>query len=373
MALRSDSAHTQHSDPFRVASGTERILEIVMSSQPVRVTVGPLNGFGGISVVRYLNIALLWLGSFGLAAIFVRLGAHGTFGQDSHAYWLAFQDGELYGSRPAELDAYLYSPLFAQLLTPFGWLSWPVFRLVWLVAGVAATLWLVKPLPVRWAVPGALFAVSDLVIGNVYVFLGVMVALGARSGLPWLFGLLTKVTPGVGLLWLLARGEYRAVARAAAVLVVLVSVSYAVDPAAWVGWLQLLTSGTGGDPTLYPRCAVAVALAVWGARRSPAWLAVAVVAATPVFNAAACLVPLLAVPRLLEQTRRSEVPPTPMSARVGARVLAMSAARSERGANTVEYGMMFALGLGLLLYFDVIEAGLEAVYAGLQGNVDAWE
>ncbi len=250
-------------------------------------------------MIRLVNIALLWGASLGLALIFIRFGTQGTFGQDSHAYWLALQGGDLYNARPAELDAYLYSPLFAQVLTPLGWLSWPAFRLVWLGAGVAATIWLVRPLPVRWAVPAALAAVCDLVIGNVYIFLAVMVVLGARSSYPWLFGVLTKVTPGVGLLWLLARGERRAVAKAAALLVALVGASWALDPRAWSEWLQLLTSGDGGDPTLILRCVLAVTVAVWGARRHPAWLAVGVVLATPVFNAAACFVPLLAIPRML--------------------------------------------------------------------------
>lgn len=250
-------------------------------------------------MVRYLNVVMLWAVSIGLSLIFVRFGSQGLAGTDSHAYWVALQGGDLYGGSPTERDAYLYSPLFAQVLAPLGWMAWPTFQLVWLATGLVAAAWLVKPLLLRWAVPIGLFAVCDLVIGNVYIFVAVMVALGARTSSAWLFGVLTKVTPGVGLVWLLARGELRAVTRAAAVLAVLVGASWALAPDAWTDWFRLLTSGDGGDPTLIPRCVVAVGLAAWGARRHPAWLAVAVVLATPVFNAAACFVPLLAIPRLV--------------------------------------------------------------------------
>ena len=206
--------------------------------------------------------------------------------------------------RPSSTPTW-YSPLFAQAITPLGWLPWHGFQAVWLALGVAAAVWLVRPLPVRWAVPVFLFCVPDLVIGNVYTFLALMVALGARHSTAWLFGVLTKVTPGVGLVWLAARHDWRAVGVAAVVGAVLVGLSWTVAPDAWAGWLHLLISGTGGDPSLVPRCVVAVGLAV-AARDRPWLLAVAVVMATPVFNAAACLVPLAAIPRLWQHAAHED-------------------------------------------------------------------
>lgn len=278
-------------------------------------------------MIRRLNIGLLWLTSIGFAGIFVRLGAQETFGQDSHAYWLALQGGDLYGAGPTELDAYLYSPLFAQVLTPLGLLPWPAFQGIWLAVGIAATVWLVKPLPMRWAVPAALTASTDLIIGNIYIFLAVMIALAPRSPVVWIFGILTKVTPGLGLLWMLARREFRAVVLTGAVMVALIAVSWTLAPDDWADWVELLTTSKSGDPTLVPRSVLAVGIAIWAARRHPAWLAVAVTLATPVFNAAACFVPLLAIPRLLEAARqgRLEQSGTPAVA------AAASASRSDQG------------------------------------------
>lgn len=251
-------------------------------------------------MIRQLNVVLTWLAALGFAGVFVKIGTQGTFGQDAHAYWLAMQGGALYRAGPTELDAYLYSPLFTQLLSPLGHLPWRAFQAMWLAAGLAATVWLVKPLPVRWAVPVALTATTDLVIGNIYVFLAVMVALAVRSPYVWIFGILTKVTPGVGLIWMLARREVTAVVRVVAVMLAAIGVSWALTPQDWRAWVELLTTSDGGDPTLVPRCVLAVGLAIWGARRHPAWLAIAVTLCTPVFNAAACFVPLLAIPRLVE-------------------------------------------------------------------------
>lgn len=267
-------------------------------------------------LIRRANLVLAWLGCAGLAYIFIDIGSQGTFGQDAHAYWLAMQGGELYEGRPTELDAYLYSPLFVQVLSPLGLLPWPAFHAVWLGTGVAATAWLVRPLPLRWAFPVALTATTDLVIGNIYIFLAVMVALAVRTPYVWMFGVLTKVTPGVGLIWMLARREVAAVLRVVAVTAVVVGVSWALTPDHWAEWIRLLTSSDSGDPLFIPRCVLAAGLVVWGARRHPAWLAVAVTICTPVFNAAACFVPLLAIPRLVEAHRhelaaRDDTPASP--------------------------------------------------------------
>lgn len=259
-------------------------------------------------LIRRANLVLTWLVCAGVAYIFISIGSEGTLGQDAHAYWLAMQGGELYDGRPTELDAYLYSPLFVQVLAPLGLLPWPVFHAVWLAAGASATVWLVKPLALRWAVPAALTATTDLVIGNIYVFLAVMVALAVRTPSVWIFGVLTKVTPGVGLIWMLARRELRAVLRVVGATAAIVGVSWAVAPEQWSGWLRLLTTSDSGDPLFVPRCLLAAGLVIWGARRHPAWLAVAVTVCTPVFNAAACFVPLLAIPRLMEAHRSDSAP-----------------------------------------------------------------
>jgi hypothetical protein len=239
-----------------------------------------------------------------------------TLGQDAHAYWLALQGGPLYEKGPAELDAYLYSPVFVQVLWPLGVLPWWTFFAVWVLLGLIALAWLVKPLGLVRGVPLALFCVPDLVIGNIYVFLALMVALGVRWPSVWAFGVLTKVTPGLGVIWHLARRDWRGATSAVVTTAVLTPASFAIAPSDWRDWIELLLASPSGDPSFFLRCVMAVALAVLAARRERTWvLAVAVVVATPVLNAAACFVPLAAIPRLREWAARPslvENPATPV-------------------------------------------------------------
>lgn len=224
---------------------------------------------------------------------------------DSHAYWMALQGGPLYGGRPNELDAFLYSPAFAQALAPLGWLPWEAFGSLWLMCNVAAVLWLLRPLPHRLAVPAGLFALPALVVGNIYILLAVMAVLGGRYPAVWAFGVLTKVSPGVGIVWLLARRDWRGAAIAVGVTGALAAVSWAMAPAAWSEWLHLLGSESG-SPVVYARWAVACVLAVVSARPGRTWLlAVAVVLASPIPIGPAAFVPLLAIPRLLDADRDS--------------------------------------------------------------------
>lgn len=251
------------------------------------------------------NVVLLWLASITWAAVFLKQGAMETLGQDAHAYWLALQGGPLYEKGPAELDAYLYSPVFVQVLWPLGVLPWWTFFTVWVLLGLIALVWLVKPLGRTRGVPLALFCVPDLVIGNVYVFLALMVALGVRWPAVWAFGVLTKVTPGFGVIWLLARRDWRGAAAAVVTTAGLAIVSLAIAPSDWRDWVEMLLASPSGDPSFFARCAIAVALAVVAVQRDRTWiLAVAVVVATPVLNAAACFVPLAAIPRLREWASR---------------------------------------------------------------------
>ena len=258
--------------------------------------------------MRRANAFLVWLASIIWAAVFLKQGIIETLGQDAHAYWLALQGGSLYERGPAELDAYLYSPVFVQVLSPLGLLSWWMFLAVWVALGLTALVWLVKPLGRFWGVPVALFCVPDLVIGNIYVFLALMVALGVRWPAVWAFGVLTKVTPGVGVIWLLARRDWRGAGLAVVTTAAVALISFAVAPSDWRDWIELLLASPSGDPTFFVRCALAALLAVFAARRDRTWiLAVAVVVATPVLNAAACFVPLAAIPRLREWSKNRDV------------------------------------------------------------------
>jgi Glycosyltransferase family 87 len=235
--------------------------------------------------------ALLWI----VAVFYLYLAWFGwrrELGFDSHAYWAAWQHSSMYGVQANHQDAFLYSPLFAQLLWPLTLLPWPVFLTAWTLAGLVAYAWLLWPLGLRWAVPLFLFCIPQAVVGNVWPFFALVVVFGYRRPGLWAFPLLTKVTSGMGVVWFAVRREWRPLVRVAAFTVVLVAVSVAVSPGLWAGWLHLLAGGGSSDapaagaydvPLLY-RLPAALALAAYGARKGrPGLLAAAVGLGSPVF------------------------------------------------------------------------------------------
>jgi hypothetical protein len=70
---------------------------------------------------------------------------------DSHAYCITGHVADLYRDGPRREGAYLYSPAFAQAISPLTSLPWRAFA-VWLVLELAALVWLVAPLRLPWAV-----------------------------------------------------------------------------------------------------------------------------------------------------------------------------------------------------------------------------
>src|SRR5262245_56278888 len=72
-----------------------------------------------LRVERWHRIGLvsLWLLAC-VFALFTLLAPSRFYGFDSHAYWLAWQHSDMYGLKPNQQDAYLYSPAFAQLIWP---------------------------------------------------------------------------------------------------------------------------------------------------------------------------------------------------------------------------------------------------------------
>ena len=138
---------------------------------------------GGDLRVAAWRVGVVGAWAFALAMIGVsayQYATRGGFGMDAHAYWLAGRTPHPYGPRPGANDAYLYSPVFAQLVKPVAALPWPVFRLMWVAVEGAAYTWLLWPLPIRWRLLAGLWCVPALFIGNIYGVLGVSLVLGMR-------------------------------------------------------------------------------------------------------------------------------------------------------------------------------------------------
>ena len=232
-------------------------------------------------------------------------------GVDTHAYWMAVRfPGTWYTRPPTYRDAFLYSPAFAQALWPFGQLSWPAFHSIW-IAGQAGVLgWLLAPWGWRRGLTLAPFFITELLLGNVYLFFAgaLVVSLGRAPGtlaLP----LLTKISPGVVGVWFVVRREWRAVMWAAGITVLIVGISAAFAPAAWLAWAHFLTHSAGQrGGTVILRFAAALGITIWAAKTGRAWLlAPALILALPILGGYGPLAVLAAIPRLVqfERTERA--------------------------------------------------------------------
>jgi hypothetical protein len=196
---------------------------------------------------------------------------------DAHAYWLAPGGSDPYSiSSVGHPNAYLYSPVFLQLLWPLRQLSWQGFVVFWSLFPLAALAYLTGP---RLFLLGLAFAFTEVAGGNIELMIGVAIVVGFRWPAAWSFVLLTKVTPGIGLLWFVLRREWRSLFIALGATAAIAAVSAIFMPDAWLRWPQVLTTNTGatnGTWAAVPvpfvvRGPMALALIVWGARTNHRW------------------------------------------------------------------------------------------------------
>lgn len=203
----------------------------------------------------------------------------GTLG-DASAYWTASRSSNPYDWQPGMAE-FRYSPAFLWLIAPISWLPWNLFALVWVALHLAVVAWFRAP----WllAFPPV---VDDIVRGNISLFLAAMIVVSFRYSAVWAFGLLTKVTPGIGVLWHLARQEWRNLTIALVVTAAVVVVGVLVDRALWLAWVESI--GVNGVhevnqvvPLPFRLIAAAVIGLVAGVRGEPRWMAVGVAVAMP--------------------------------------------------------------------------------------------
>jgi hypothetical protein len=213
-----------------------------------------------------------WVGGAGLAVYATVLHGAG-FGMDSHAYWVAAQSRHPYGAAPGTKDAFLYSPLIAQIIRPLALLPWVGFQWLWVVIEGASCLWLTRSLTVRWRIPLLLLCVPAITVGNIYGLLGVATVLSLRRPAAATFPLLTKVTPAAPLLlWFAVRGEWRRVTAGAVGSLGIIAVSVALEPGLWLEWAKFLLANRKVNPASLAWLAVACVVAVFAASRGRAWL-----------------------------------------------------------------------------------------------------
>lgn len=251
--------------------------------------------------LRVRHVWPLWPAVGALVAKALTVLGPAKVGIDAHAYWLTGHHSPLYWRAPAGIDAYLYSPAFAQFIRPLTWLPYPAFYAVWVLAESAAFAWLLRPLGLAWGVPAFLLCAYEIVPGNVTGFVAVALVLGAtRWPQAWTFVLLTKPTLALGPVWYLARRDWPGLRRLAVAVLAVAAVSALLWPSAWVAWFRFLLANRGEDPSLPFRVLAAWLLAGWAARRDRPWLLVPlmVLASPPTLAIGEYVTLFAAVPRL---------------------------------------------------------------------------
>jgi hypothetical protein len=128
--------------------------------------------------------------------------------------------------------------------------------------------------------------------GNIHLLIAAAVVLAFRVPAAWAFPLLTKVTPGVGLLWLAGARRWRALAVAIGATALISLVSFVLAPGLWADWVEVLTGNVANRvPTeiavipgpLVVRSAAAAALVLVGGHLGWRWtVPVAATLALPV-------------------------------------------------------------------------------------------
>jgi Glycosyltransferase family 87 len=235
-------------------------------------------------------------------------------GVDAHTYWSSNPLHPYSATAPSAADAYFYSPAFTQIIWPIHALPWEWFIAGWTLLLTAAIVWQAG----LWTA-FALMLVPvfvDLTVGNIHLLLAAAILLGFRWPWTWSFVLLTKITPGIGLLWFAVRREWRSLGIALAATAVVAAVSFAIAPSLWWEWVDVLRAASGAPspafvvPIALPiRLAVGAAVVIWGALTDRRWtVPLASAVALPVlwingFAMLIAIIPLL--PRVMGPTPAS--------------------------------------------------------------------
>jgi hypothetical protein len=196
--------------------------------------------------------------------------------QDARSYY-GFDYADIYAGRDdwGTIGAYPYAPAFAQALWPLNQLPWPAFVGAWTAILIGAVWYLTGP---RLFLLGLAVGAMEIAGGNVHLLLAAAIVAGFRHPGAWALPLLTKIAPGVGLLWFAIRREWRKLGLAVSATIAIVAVSFAVQPSAWFDWVALLAANLGKGGTwaavpipLVARAPLGLALIVWGAARNQRW------------------------------------------------------------------------------------------------------
>ncbi len=195
---------------------------------------------------------------------------------DARCYWVPTLSDPYLHSNWLDQIAYPYSPAFLQLVEPIRLLPWQAFMASWAAILMAALTYMTGP---RLIVLGlAFFGLMEIWGGNIELLVALAIVVGFRWPAAWSFVLLTKIAPGVGLLWFVVRREWLSLGVALGATVAIAAASYVLMPDAWQRWPQVLANnvGKGGTWAAVPvpflvRLPFAVVVVIWGARTNRRW------------------------------------------------------------------------------------------------------
>lgn len=219
-------------------------------------------------------LALSIVGAVALAWILVHPEGRGS---DAFSYWYwdprhPYQDA--FGNVDAPV-AFRYAPPIALMFLPFHALSFGAFLWLWTGVLLVALAWQAR----WWSLAAAAFypVLLELSVANVHLLLAAAIVAGFRWPEAWAFPLLTKVTPGIGLLWFAVRREWHLLGRAVGLTLLVVAATALLVPSWWSDWLAMLRSDIGLEGgrsvpvPLLVRLPAAAAVVVVGARRDWRW------------------------------------------------------------------------------------------------------
>ncbi|HET9344613.1 MAG TPA: glycosyltransferase family 87 protein [Candidatus Limnocylindrales bacterium] len=205
---------------------------------------------------------------------------------DVHSYWLAGGSDHPYAGTIASgfddsvnLYKYRYPPPLAQIFVVLHLIPFPIVAGLWI--GMLYAIALI--IGGRWAPFVLLFppTLAELYLGNVNLLIALAIVLGFRWPAAWAVVLLTKITPGVGVLWFAFRREWRSLAIALGATGAVMAVSFALAPNWWAEFREAMTVQAGAALDVPPaaiqiplpiRLVVAVVVLAFGARTDRAWL-----------------------------------------------------------------------------------------------------
>jgi hypothetical protein len=231
-----------------------------------------------ISWRRIIRDGLVLLGIIAAVVYWWYLTSTGGLPVDVRYYWAADPTNLYPHPELAEHNGYNYSPAFELIVGWWRWLPFEVFVAIWRAILLGLLVWMAGPFTifVLFTEPVA----AEINAGNIQIMLAAAIVVGFRYSASWAFVLLTKVTPGIGLLWFAIRRRWRDLGIALGATAAIAAVSFVLHPDLWRDYLAFLSGGLAGGasagvaPYYLPfsvRLVPALAFIVWGGWKGYRW------------------------------------------------------------------------------------------------------